>query len=469
MVQPSNKRLVTESSVGGHVLTQINSPGATKDALEANFVPKWKPSTAYLAGAAVLSPSGDVVTARSAFTSGGSYSATNWLTSSSYAKPLGLSAVALGDSQTAQGGVGGASDRGWFVWMNGLLGQPWASFKNSGVNGDTLAQMLARVQTDVITYNPDIVFLWGGKNTISTGATFASIQTTYTQILDALLAAGINRVVVVTDPPHNGRSAAERAVRDQLNDWLRRLPQLRKQVIATIDAYSAVVDPATGDYAAGMAYDLLHPSTAGAQAIGRVAANVMAPLLPKVNTLPTGVDSLNLLGIAGSFIGARTTGIATGLSPDWSEYHAGGDSTFVKVPRTDGVQGEWQQVTTVAAQHTQQIFKDITTGFAVGDTLYGMTEYQVDTVGETISGGYPNWSFQIGFLDGAGSAIPAPPYPVQALTSTDGRKTPPAGTFIARTPDFVVPAGTVKLRVQFLDYAGATTIRHGRTVLRKVV
>ena len=386
-----------------------------------------------------------------------------------YSKPIGLTAVALGDSQTAQGGVGGASDRGWFVWMNGILGQPWASFRNAGVNGDTLAQMLARVQADVLAYSPDIVFVFGGKNTISTGATFASIQTTYTQILDALATGGVSRVVVVTDPPHNGRSAAERAVRDQMNDWLRRLPQIRKQVIATIDAYSAVVDPATGDYVSGLAYDLLHPSTSGAQAIGRVAADVMGPRLPKVNLLPTGVDSLNLLGVAGSFIGARTTGIATGLSTDWSEYHTGTDSTFAKVARTDGVQGEWQQVTMAAAQHTQQIFKDITTGFAVGDTLYGMTEYQVDAVGEAISGGYPNWAFQIGFLDGSGNALAAPPYPVQALTSSDGRKTPAAGTFVARTPDFVVPAGTVKLRVQFLNYAAATTIRHGRTVLRKVV
>lgn len=33
MVQPTTKRLVTEASVGGHVLTQLTSPGATKDAL----------------------------------------------------------------------------------------------------------------------------------------------------------------------------------------------------------------------------------------------------------------------------------------------------------------------------------------------------------------------------------------------------------------------------------------------------
>lgn len=37
MVQPTNKRLVTESSVGGHVLTHITSPGATKDALGAEI------------------------------------------------------------------------------------------------------------------------------------------------------------------------------------------------------------------------------------------------------------------------------------------------------------------------------------------------------------------------------------------------------------------------------------------------
>ena len=55
--------------------------------LSATFVPKWKPNTAYLAGDAVLSPSGDKVTAKVNFTSGATYSAANWNTRSTFHQP----------------------------------------------------------------------------------------------------------------------------------------------------------------------------------------------------------------------------------------------------------------------------------------------------------------------------------------------------------------------------------------------
>jgi hypothetical protein len=46
--------------------------------LRAALVPKWKPSTAYASGEFVLNPSGQIVQANTAFTSGTSYSGTNW-------------------------------------------------------------------------------------------------------------------------------------------------------------------------------------------------------------------------------------------------------------------------------------------------------------------------------------------------------------------------------------------------------
>lgn len=54
--------------------------------LNATYVPRWKATTAYLAGDKVLNPSGDVVSAVAAFTSGASYVASNWALSPSYAE-----------------------------------------------------------------------------------------------------------------------------------------------------------------------------------------------------------------------------------------------------------------------------------------------------------------------------------------------------------------------------------------------
>jgi peptidoglycan/xylan/chitin deacetylase (PgdA/CDA1 family) len=65
---------------------ELNNPAsAARAALSATFVPKWKANTAYLAGDKVLSPAGDVVSAKVNFTSGASYSAANWNLSTTFA------------------------------------------------------------------------------------------------------------------------------------------------------------------------------------------------------------------------------------------------------------------------------------------------------------------------------------------------------------------------------------------------
>lgn len=50
----------------------------TRAELSATYVPRWKANTAYAAGDKVISPAGDTVTAKAAFTSGASYDSTKW-------------------------------------------------------------------------------------------------------------------------------------------------------------------------------------------------------------------------------------------------------------------------------------------------------------------------------------------------------------------------------------------------------
>ncbi|KRE72573.1 hypothetical protein [Arthrobacter sp. Soil762] len=68
----------------------------TQAAQSAAYLPKWKATTAYLAGDKVLNPTGDVVSAKVDFTSGASYSSANWDLSTTYTTPTqaaGLSAA----------------------------------------------------------------------------------------------------------------------------------------------------------------------------------------------------------------------------------------------------------------------------------------------------------------------------------------------------------------------------------------
>jgi hypothetical protein len=59
--------------------SDANKPVSTAQAAADNLrVPYWQPSTAYADRQAVINPSGDIVYARAAFTSGGSYDQTKW-------------------------------------------------------------------------------------------------------------------------------------------------------------------------------------------------------------------------------------------------------------------------------------------------------------------------------------------------------------------------------------------------------
>jgi hypothetical protein len=73
----------------------VTGNGTTATALRAAYVPKWKASTAYAAGEPVINPSGQTVTANAAFTSGASYSASNWTVVSG-----GGTSVAITDNGT---------------------------------------------------------------------------------------------------------------------------------------------------------------------------------------------------------------------------------------------------------------------------------------------------------------------------------------------------------------------------------
>lgn len=67
------------------VKTLVTTPGSqTATALNATYVPQWKPNTAYAAGQAVLNPTGDVVTAIAAHTSGATHTPANWNISTTY-------------------------------------------------------------------------------------------------------------------------------------------------------------------------------------------------------------------------------------------------------------------------------------------------------------------------------------------------------------------------------------------------
>lgn len=62
----------------------VANSAATLAQSSVGLIPKWKANTAYTAGQWVVNPSGDIVVAKTNFTSGATYSATNWDYTSAY-------------------------------------------------------------------------------------------------------------------------------------------------------------------------------------------------------------------------------------------------------------------------------------------------------------------------------------------------------------------------------------------------
>ncbi|UXM92576.1 hypothetical protein [Paenarthrobacter sp. JL.01a] len=127
-------------------------------ALNATYVPKWKANTAYLAGEAVVSPTGDTVTAKENFTSGTNYSAANWNVPTNVAAKLDKveAAATYATKSYVDNAVGSGSGVAKTVQVGDSLTQNWASYlqplitalgrtvDNIGIGGQGTGQIAAR-------------------------------------------------------------------------------------------------------------------------------------------------------------------------------------------------------------------------------------------------------------------------------------------------------------------------------------
>jgi acyl-CoA thioesterase-1 len=165
--------------------------------------------------------------------------------------------VALGDSLTSGYGDPGPS------WPSRLDSQdPYLRLlHNAGVPGDVTSQMRGRLNSDVLAYKPDVVFVMGGTNDIghyiSTATTIANLRA----IIVTAKAKGIT-VVMMTIPP------------DSYPAWAGQINSLNSQIVHLANSYVlAVVDvhaalsTSDGVYVAKYTVDGVHFSALGAQVV----------------------------------------------------------------------------------------------------------------------------------------------------------------------------------------------------------
>jgi lysophospholipase L1-like esterase len=171
--------------------------------------------------------------------------------------------VALGDSLTYGTGDPGPS------WPSRLDAED-ANLRlvnNAGVPGDTTAQMLARLNSDVFAYKPEVLFILGGTNDLGHKISISTTIANLRAIIVAANARGI-RIDLMTVPPDSSPSMAPDI--DALNAAIVHLGNAYQLVV--IDIHTPL-SQSTGVYWPKYTVDGLHFSAAGAQLVANTIYN----------------------------------------------------------------------------------------------------------------------------------------------------------------------------------------------------
>ena len=269
------------------------------------------------------------------------------------------------------------ASRGYAANGNVLLGHR-LTLTNKGVGGEDTLALLARASTDLAGVAAGWAMIGSGTNDISNARTFNQITQNLTALYDIAVDSG-KRVVGRTIPPRTSATTDQKALRAQVNAWIRSQAYLRPGFVL-LDIEQAVISQTANDFVAGYSYDGVHLANPGAIAAGREFARVLSPLLPAVPVVLSGSDPRNMLkDNGGSFSGAAgvvpTGWVATG----WSQ----GAPVYSKVARTDGIAGNWQQI--VVPTDSRGFLRSITlqqslAEFAPGDVVHAAVEFQVENL-----------------------------------------------------------------------------------------
>jgi lysophospholipase L1-like esterase len=377
--------------------------------------------------------------------------------------------------------------RGFWTWAAQLMRQRLTLVTrpgtlNGGVSGQTTAQIATRVKQDAVDLNPGWCHVLAGTNDASGGVPLTTTIANLTAIYDDLSKAGI-RIVAGTIAPKSSATTAQLRAIEAINTWIRKQGQIRSGFIVA-DYHARLAGPTGGWRVEGnTAYtaDGIHPSSGGALRMGRVLADALNPYLPAtVPFLPTsniddgasGATEPNLLPNS-MFTG--TTGVvgagATGQAPtSWRIDRNGGaaDLTGVAlsiVARTDGMPGNWWQITNATTAPFWRIAYTPLAPPAVGKILQCAVEYELENVTDIRV-----WRAQVtafdqaaGFAnrgtaydgDPAASDVGVNPFPYSEL--------PAKGIFLTRPMAY--PANATGLTFA-VDFQGVGTIRLARPMLR---
>lgn len=348
-----------------------------------------------------------------------------------------LRVIALGDSVTQNDSAVSSGlwsqGNGWFETLIKAIisqqrGPEYTFVRNAGVAGNTTPNMEARLDTDVLAYTPDTVFIMAGTNDIVSGQTNSQYQTFFNsleRIIVRCLLAGSN-VILSTCPTKNACPAeVARAI-----PWYYMLA--KQYGIPLIDSHRATADPVTGQYVSGYSDDGTHPNQTGIAAIVSYALNTTfsndavkygAAYRACVATT-TGSDPANLIN-NGNFVNKTTP-----PNLDFWTVNTTGASFTQDTPSDANISGKIFHYTKTAAGGAYALYgaSIAKTNYADGDVL----EMNGLFAAIGITGSPINGFTMLGQFDSADSVRP---------WNTHLKNVGVSGALVPFSQEFVIPSG----------------------------
>jgi lysophospholipase L1-like esterase len=180
--------------------------------------------------------------------------------------PVGI--VFMGDSIT----------EGWFDKRPSFF---TSGRVDRGIGGQTTAQMVLRMMSDVVALKPRAVHIMGGTNDIAgnTGPMTAQMSEDNVRAMTDIAQRHGVKVLIASVPPAGSFPWAPKIeTREAIAELNRRLQHVAQETGATWVDYRPVLDDGSGAMKPGLAYDGVHPTDAGYDAM----ATVIEPVLRRV-------------------------------------------------------------------------------------------------------------------------------------------------------------------------------------------
>jgi lysophospholipase L1-like esterase len=230
---------------------------------------------------------------------------------------------------------------------------------NAGVASDTVQQIAARVNSEVIARKPGRCFVLAGSNSTTKGYShFNDARSVYeTGIILPLLAAGIEPILATIPPRDFARtSAAATNTGPQVyqltlawNVFVRAMAA--KYRLPLVDIYLQVTDPDTGNFKDSYSGDGVHWGYAGAKAVADFVKDSLLALFPTMS-VPLEKDRYSLINLASSplFLNGTGSGPSGAYPPGWSSGSSLANLTpaIIDPVGGDGLEaGKWLRLTKV--------------------------------------------------------------------------------------------------------------------------